>query len=79
MFDAVAAAELSLSGLSSELNVVVLPGYHEFRPVERRLIEYLFDEFPIMEPLPSTRMVGAESTPLWRTSWMPTTHLTLRQ
>src|SRR6056297_2042699 len=52
MFDAVATAEQSLSALSPELDVVILSGYHEFRPVERRLIERLVDELPMIALLP---------------------------
>jgi len=52
MFDAVATTEKSLSALSPELDVVVLSGYHEFRPVERRLIERLVDELPVIALLP---------------------------
>ena len=52
MFDAVATADQSLSTLSPELDVVVLSGYHEFRPVERRLIERLVDELPMIALLP---------------------------
>ncbi|QRV18012.1 PD-(D/E)XK nuclease family protein (plasmid) [Haloterrigena salifodinae] len=52
MFDAVATTEKSLSALSPELDVVVLSGYHEFRPVERRLIERIVDELPMIALLP---------------------------
>ncbi|RJX42951.1 PD-(D/E)XK nuclease family protein [Halonotius aquaticus] len=52
MFHAVSTAEQSLSALSPELDVVVLSGYHEFRPVERRLIERLVDELPMIALLP---------------------------
>ncbi|OYR89365.1 nuclease, partial [Halorubrum sp. E3] len=52
MFDAVATAEQSLSAFSPELDVVILSGYHEFRPVERRLIERLVDELPMIALLP---------------------------
>ncbi|ELZ43306.1 nuclease subunit B-like protein [Halorubrum californiense DSM 19288] len=52
MFDAVATTEKSLSALSPELDAVVLSGYHEFRPVERRLIERLVDELPVIALLP---------------------------
>jgi ATP-dependent helicase/nuclease subunit B len=52
MFDAVATTDQSLSALSPELDVVVLSGYHEFRPVERRLIERLVDELPMIALLP---------------------------
>jgi ATP-dependent helicase/nuclease subunit B len=52
MFDAVATTEKSLSALSPELDVVVLSGYHEFRPVECRLIERLVDELPVIALLP---------------------------
>jgi ATP-dependent helicase/nuclease subunit B len=52
MFNAVATAEQPLSDLSPELDVVVLSGYHEFRPVERRLIERLADELPVIALLP---------------------------
>ena len=52
MFDAVSTTGKSLSTLSSELDVVILSGYHEFRPVERRLIERLVDEFPVLALLP---------------------------
>ena len=52
MFDAVATADQPLSALSPELNVVILSGYHEFRPVERRLIERLADELPVIALLP---------------------------
>jgi ATP-dependent helicase/nuclease subunit B len=52
MFDAVATTKKSLSTLSPELDTVVLSGYHEFRPVERRLIERLVDEFPVIALLP---------------------------
>jgi ATP-dependent helicase/nuclease subunit B len=52
MFDAVATADQPLSTLSPELDVVVLSGYHEFRPVERRLIECLADALPMIALLP---------------------------
>ena len=52
MFDAVATAEQSLSAFSPELDVVILSGYHEFRPVEHRLIERLVDELPMIALLP---------------------------
>ncbi|KAB7513527.1 PD-(D/E)XK nuclease family protein [Halosegnis rubeus] len=52
MFDAVATAEQSLSAFSPEPDVVILSGYHEFRPVERRLIERLVDELPMIALLP---------------------------
>jgi len=52
MFDAVATVEQSLSALSPELDVIILSGYHEFRPVERRLIERLVDELPMIALLP---------------------------
>jgi len=52
MFDAVATADQPLSTLSPELDVVILSGYHEFRPVERRLIERLADELPMIALLP---------------------------
>jgi ATP-dependent helicase/nuclease subunit B len=52
MFTAVTTAEPSLSALAPELDVVILSGYHEFRPVERRLIERLSDELPIIALLP---------------------------
>ncbi|WP_226023611.1 PD-(D/E)XK nuclease family protein [Halomicrobium salinisoli] len=52
MFDAVATAAQPLSELSPELDVVVLSGYHEFRPVERRLIERIVDEFSMIALLP---------------------------
>ncbi len=52
MFDAVATTEQSLSTFSPELDVVLLSGYHEFRPVERRLIERLADELPMIALLP---------------------------
>jgi ATP-dependent helicase/nuclease subunit B len=52
MFDAVATAAQPLSRLSPELDVVILSGYHEFRPVERRLVERLADELPVIALLP---------------------------
>ncbi|WP_394346586.1 PD-(D/E)XK nuclease family protein [Halorhabdus rudnickae] len=52
MFAAVATTEKPLSALSPELDVVVLSGYHEFRPVERRLIERIVDELPVIALLP---------------------------
>ncbi|MDS0283984.1 hypothetical protein NDI86_17850 [Halomicroarcula sp. S3CR25-11] len=52
MFHTVATADQSLSALSPELDVVILSGYHEFRPVERRLIERLADDFPMIALLP---------------------------
>jgi len=52
MFHAVATADQPLSTLSPELDVVILSGYHEFRPVERRLIERLADELPTIALLP---------------------------
>ncbi|WP_435066693.1 PD-(D/E)XK nuclease family protein [Haloplanus sp. C73] len=54
-FEAVATAAQPLSDLSPELDVVVLSGYHEFRPVERRLVERLVDEFPTIALLPLHR------------------------
>jgi len=52
MFHAVATAKQSLSALSPELDVIILSGYHEFRPIERRLIERLADEVPMIALLP---------------------------
>ena len=52
MFDAVATTDQLLSTLSPELDVMILSGYHEFRPVERRLIERLADELPMIVLLP---------------------------
>ncbi|WP_336022722.1 PD-(D/E)XK nuclease family protein [Halobellus salinisoli] len=52
IFEAVATTAQPLSELSPELDVVVLSGYHEFRPIERRLIERLVDEFPVIALLP---------------------------
>ena len=52
MFDAVATADKSLSMLSPELDLIILSGYHEFRPVERRVVERLADELPMIALLP---------------------------
>jgi ATP-dependent helicase/nuclease subunit B len=52
MFQAVAAADRPLSELSPELDVVILSGYHEFRPVERRIIAQIADHFPTLALLP---------------------------
>ena len=52
MLDAVATADRPLSALSPELDVVILSGYHEFRPVERRVVERLVAEFPTIALLP---------------------------
>jgi ATP-dependent helicase/nuclease subunit B len=52
MFNAVSTTDKSLSTLSPELDIIILSGYHEFRPVERRLIERLVDEFPVLALLP---------------------------
>ncbi len=52
MFNAVATADQPLSKLFPELDVVVLSGYHEFRPVERRVVERIVDDLPIIALLP---------------------------
>ncbi len=52
MFDAVAAAAQPVSDLYPELDVVILSGYYEFRPIERRLVERLADEVPVIALLP---------------------------
>ncbi|MDJ1434606.1 PD-(D/E)XK nuclease family protein [Halostagnicola sp. A-GB9-2] len=52
MFHAVATADQSLSTVSPELDIVILSGYHEFRPVERRLIARIVEDFPTIALLP---------------------------
>ncbi|AWB28399.1 PD-(D/E)XK nuclease family protein [Halococcoides cellulosivorans] len=52
MFHSVASADRSLEALSPELDVIILSGYHEFRPVERRLIERIASEFSVIALLP---------------------------
>lgn len=52
MFASVGTADRSLAGLSPEVDVVILSGYHEFRPVERRIVERIADEFSMIALLP---------------------------
>ncbi|THE64259.1 PD-(D/E)XK nuclease family protein [Salinadaptatus halalkaliphilus] len=52
LFHGVATADQSLSTLSPEIDVVILSGYYEFRPVERYIIERIVEEFPTIALLP---------------------------
>jgi ATP-dependent helicase/nuclease subunit B len=52
IFQAVATADADLADLSPELDAVILSGYHEFRPVERAVIERIVDAFDTIAILP---------------------------
>lgn len=52
IFQSVAAAEPTVSELAPEIDVVILSGYHEFRPVEREIIEKIVNDLPTIAILP---------------------------
>jgi ATP-dependent helicase/nuclease subunit B len=51
-FAAVTTADRPLSELLPNVDAVVLSGYHEFRPVERAMLECLVESFPTVALLP---------------------------
>ncbi|ELZ80240.1 nuclease subunit B-like protein [Haloferax elongans ATCC BAA-1513] len=52
IFESVATTDADLSDLSPELDTVILSGYHEFRPVERAVVERVVDAFDTIALLP---------------------------
>ena len=52
LFEAVTEAEKSIDEIAPEIDVVILSGYHEFRPIERRLLEKIVDSKPTIALLP---------------------------
>jgi ATP-dependent helicase/nuclease subunit B len=51
-FEAATTADQPLSELLPNVDAVVLSGYHEFRPVERAMLERLVESFPTLALLP---------------------------
>ena len=51
-FETVTTADQPLSELLPNVDAVVLSGYHEFRPVERAMLERLVESFPTVALLP---------------------------
>jgi len=52
LFQEVASTDRSLNAASPEIDVVVLSGYHEFRPVEQAIVERITETFPTIAVLP---------------------------
>lgn len=52
IFKAVESAEASVSELAPEVDVVILSGYHEFRPVEQEVLKQVVNDLPTIGILP---------------------------
>lgn len=60
LLETVASADQPLSALTPEIDVVIVSGYHEFRPLERAVLERITDAFETVAILPLHQSGGGD-------------------